>query len=79
MITARRILAIKSNEEKEERYRVRYVSSVHLDVMKDCIVHGAHTIQCVSVCIILVLAKTKAFRIFLFDVKIAYLHSDKST
>ena len=77
MITARYVLAIKSNEDKEERYKARYVAGGHLDIMKDYLVHGAQTIQCVSVRITLVIAKAKGFRIWVVDVKLAYLQSDK--
>ena len=45
--------------------------------MKDYLVRGLQTIQCVSVRIILVVAKTKDFRIWVADVKFAYLQSDK--
>ena len=45
--------------------------------MKDYLVYGAQIIQCVSVRIILVVAKIKSFRIWVFDVKLAYIQSDK--
>ena len=77
LITARYALAIKSDEDEEERYKTRYVAGRHLDIHKDFIVHGAQTIQCVSVRIILVVAKIKRFRIWVVDVQLAYLKSDK--
>ena len=52
LITTRHALAIKSDEDKEERYKTRYVVSGHLEIMKDYLVYGAQTIQCVSVRII---------------------------
>ena len=60
-MTVRYVLAIKSSEDKEDRYKARYVSEEHPDVMKDFLVHGAQTIQCVSVRMILVIAKIKNF------------------
>ena len=63
MITARYVLAIKSDEDKEEQYKARYVAGGHLDIMKDYLVHGVQTIQCVSDRIILVVAKIKGFHI----------------
>ena len=45
--------------------------------MTDYLVHGAQTIQCVSLHIILVFAKIKSFRIGVVDVKLAYLQFDK--
>ena len=45
--------------------------------MKDYLVHGAQTIECVSVRIILDVTKIKGFRICVVDVKLAYLLSDK--
>ena len=45
LITAGYVLAIKSDEDKEERYKRRYVASGNLDIMKDYLVHGAQTIQ----------------------------------
>ena len=46
--------------------------------MKDYLVHGAQTIQCLSARIILVVMKIKRFRIWVVHVKLAYLQSDKS-
>ena len=45
--------------------------------MKDYVVHGAQTIQEVSIRIIFVVAKIKGFRTWVVDVKLAYLQSDK--
>ena len=49
----------------------------HWDIMKGYLVHGSKSIQCVSVCIILVVAKLKRFRIWVLDLKFAYLQSEK--
>ena len=72
LITARYVPAIKSDEDEEERYKERCVTGGHLDIVKDYLVHGAYSIQCVSVRIILVAAKIKGLRIWV-DVKLAYL------
>ena len=77
LITARYVFAIKSDEDKEERYKARYVAGGHLDIMKDYLVYDAQTIQCVSVRIILVVAKIKGFRIWVVDGKLAYLQYDE--
>ena len=71
LITARYVLAIKSEEDKKELYKARYVAGGHLDIMKDYLIHGAQTIQCVSIRMILVVAKTEGFRIWIVDVKLA--------
>ena len=57
MITAGYVLAMKSEGGKEERYKARYVAEGHIDIMKDYLVHGAQKFQCVSVRIILTIAK----------------------
>ena len=59
LITTRYVIFIKSDEDKEERYKARYVSGGHLDIMKDYLIHDAQTIKCVSVLIILGVAKIK--------------------
>ena len=77
LITARYILAIKSDEDKEERYKARYVSDRHLDITKHYLAHGAQIIKCVSGCIIWNVAKNKCFRLWVVDIKLAYLESYK--
>ena len=72
-ITERYFLAIKSEEDKEERNKERYVVGGHLDIMKDCLVHAAQTIQCVSFRIIRVVVKIKSFRIWISYVNLAYI------
>ena len=42
LITARHVISIKSDEDKEERYKARYVFGGHLDIMKYYLVHGAN-------------------------------------
>ena len=41
VVTAIYVLAIKSSEDKEERYKAIYVAEGHLDIMIDYLVHGA--------------------------------------
>ena len=45
--------------------------------MKDYLVHSAQTMQCVSIRIVLIVAKIKVFRIWVIDVELAYFHSEK--
>ena len=77
LITARYVLYIKSDEDKEERYNARTVAGEHLNIMKDYLLHSTQHIQYVSVRIILVVVKIKGFRKWVVDVKLAYLQSDK--
>ena len=35
LITVRYVVSIKSDEYKEERYKARYISGAHLDIMRD--------------------------------------------
>ena len=44
--------------------------------MKDYLIHRAQTIQCISVRIILVVAKINGFPIWVAHIKLAYLQSD---
>ena len=77
LITARCVLAIKLDEDKEERYKEKYVAGGHYYIMKDYLVYGTQKIQFLSIRIILVIANTKAFCIWVVDVKLAYVQSDK--
>ena len=77
MITATCVLAVKSDEDKEERYKIRYVAGGHLDVMKDYLFHCARIIQCVSARILLVIAKAKRCSSWVVDVRLEYFQSDK--
>ena len=63
LIAARYILFIKLDEGKKERHEARYVACGHLDITKDCLVHGTQTIQFISVCLVLVVEEIKGFRI----------------
>ena len=61
LIAAIYALAIKYDEDEEERYKARYVTGGHLNIMKDNLVPSAQTIQCESGRIILNVAKIKGF------------------
>ena len=74
---ARYNLAVKSDKNKEERYKARYGTREHLHIMKDYLVHGVQTIQCVLARIILVVARISDFRIWVVDAKLAYQQFDK--
>ena len=78
MITARYLLAIKSSEDKEERYKARYAAGRHPGIMQEYLVLCAKIIQSFSVRITLVVANVKGLRIWVVDVKLAYLYSEKS-
>ena len=77
LIRARYTVSIKSDENKEERYKTRNVAGGHFDSMKDCLVYGAQTIQCVLECITLIVTKIKCFCTWVVYVKLAYLQFDK--
>ena len=57
---------------KQDTWRVG-----HLDIMRDDSFYGAQTIQCVSVCILLIIARAKRYIIWVVDIKLSYLQSDK--
>ena len=48
-LTARVFLEIKSNEDKIERFKARYVPGGHLDVLKDFLFHRAQALLSASV------------------------------
>ena len=73
MITVRYVLPIKSGEDRKNRYEARFVAEGHLDIMKDTLVQGSKTIQCVSVCILLIIIGTKESRIWVVEVRLVYL------
>ena len=69
---ARYVLVIKSAEDKEERYKARYVAGGNLDIMKEYLVHCAQTIQSVSIRNILAVAKIKAPCTWIVDAKLLF-------
>ena len=44
LITVKCVLAIKSDEGKEEWCKERYVADGHVDIMKDYLIHGAQNV-----------------------------------
>ena len=77
LITARYVLTVKSEKLMKKRYKAWYLVGKHLDSMKDFLVFRAQTIQCVSVDIVQVVAKIKASRVWVVDVKLNFLQYDK--
>ena len=74
-LTARFVLAIKSNAHGLIKYEERYVIGGHRDILKHYLVHGAQTLQPSSVRLLFALASAYDFDIWSSDVKIAYLQS----
>ena len=68
MITAGYVLAIKSEEDKEDIHKARCVAERHLEIMKYYIAHGAQTSQCLSVRIFPLIANGKGFHVWAVDV-----------
>ena len=77
ILTARFVLAIKSNADGEVKYKARYVVGGHRDSMKHYLVHGAQTLQASSVRLLLALAAALDFGVWSSDVKFAYLQSSE--
>ena len=55
----------------------RCIAGEHFDSMKYHVVHGTEHLLCMSVHIILVVAQTIGFLVWVADVKLAYVKSDK--
>ena len=60
-LTARFVLAIKSNADGAIKYKARYASGGHRDKLKHFMVHGAQTLQASSSWLLLALASTHSF------------------
>ena len=76
-LTARFVLAIKSNADGKIKYKARYVIGGHRDKLKHYMVHGAQTLQASSARLLLSLAAAFDFEVWTSDVKLAYLQSTK--
>ena len=76
-ITARFVLAIKSNADEKVKYKARYVMGGHRDKMKNFLVHGAQTFQPSSARLLLALSSIHGFDVWSTDVKLAYLRSSE--
>ena len=60
-LTARFVLAIKSNTDGQVKYKARYVIGGHRDELKQYLVHGAQTLQASSARLLLALAAIHGF------------------
>ena len=74
-LTARFVLAIKSNVDGEIKYKARYGIGGHRDILKHFMGHGAQTLQASSIRLLLALAPMFGFDIWSSDVKLAYFQS----
>ena len=74
-LTARFVLAIKSNADGQIKYKARYVIGGHRDRLKQFLVHGAQTLQASSARLLLAIAAIFEFDVWTSDVKLAYLQS----
>ena len=76
-LTARFVLAIKSNADGKIKYKARYVIGGHRDRLKPFLVHGAQSLQASSARLLLALAAMLDFDVWSCDVKLAYLQSSE--
>ena len=76
-LTARFVLAIKSNADRQVKYKDRYIIGGHRDNLKHYMVHGAQTLRASSSRLLLALAAAHDFEVWTSDVKLAYLQSTK--
>ena len=74
-LTARFVLAIKSNADGQVKYKARYVIGGHRDRLKQYLVHGAQALQASSARLILAIAAIYDLAVWSCDVKLAYLQS----
>ena len=75
-LTARFVLAIKSTVDGKVKYKARYVMGGHRDRLKNFLVHDAQTVSPSSTRLFLCLSAMFDFKIWSFDVKLAYLQSE---
>ena len=74
-LSARFVLAIKSNADGEVNYKARYVIGGHRDTMENVLVHGSHTIQASSARLLIALASIYGLYVWFLDVNLEYLQS----
>lgn len=77
VLPGRFVLAIKSTEDGQVKFKARYVIGGHRDRMKAYMVHNATTLQPQSIRLLLALAAIHDFDIWTADVRQAYLQSDE--
>lgn len=75
VLPGRFVLAIKSTEDGETKFKARYVIGGHRDKFKNMMVHSTTTLQPQSVRLLLALAAMHNFHIWTSDVRQAYLQS----
>jgi len=75
VLPGRFVLAIKSTEDGEVKYKARFVIGGHRDKQKHLMVHNSATLQPQSIRLLLALAHASDFDIWTADVTQAYLQS----
>ena len=76
-LTARFVLAIKSNADGKIKFKAGYVIDDHPDKLKRYLAHGAQTIQFSCTRLVIALVSGQNFAIWSSDVKLAYLQSSE--
>ena len=75
VLPGRFVLAVKSTEDEEVKFKARYVIGGHRDKLKGFMVHTSQTLQPSSVRLLLALAELHGFSTWTSDVTQAYLQS----
>ena len=75
ILPRRFVLAIKSTEDGEVKFKARYIIGCHREKFKVYIVHSSQTLQPASVRLLLALAAIHSFEVWTADVRQAYLQS----
>lgn len=75
VLPGRFVLAIKSTEDGEVKFKARYVIGGHRDRLKNMMVHSVQTLQPSSIRLLLALAAMHGFDVWTSDVRQAYLQS----
>ena len=75
VLPGRFVLAIKSTEDGEIKYKARFVMGGHRDKFKHLMVHNSSTLQSHSVRLLLTMAHAHDFIIWTADITQAYLQS----
>jgi len=75
VLPGRFVLAIKSTEDGEVKYKARFVMGGHRDKQKHLMVHNSATLQPQSIRLLLALAHAHDFDVWTADVTQAYLQS----
>ena len=75
VLPGRFVLAIKSAEDGQVKFKARYVIGGHRDRMKALMVHSAAPLQPQSIRLLLALAAAHGFKIWSSDVRQAYIQS----